>query len=126
MVAGIELLPRKHGTLSSIPEGSDCSPMESTGLDPWVPDGLWLCGPYSWRLVQGFGLAHPSRHQGGCTKEVATGSGGGGGVYPVFSRLFPLTGRDTEWTVTGTIGPNSSGIILMPSSPTTTSGLLRS
>ena len=59
-------------------------------------------------------------------KRLLLDQGVGVGFTPLFSRLFPLTGRDTEWTVTGTIGPNSSGIILMPSSPTTTSGLLRS
>ncbi|XP_036729201.1 protein Mpv17 isoform X4 [Balaenoptera musculus] len=52
----------------------------SAGTQDWPdPDhglpGLWLCGPCSRRLVQGFGPPHPWHHQGGCTKEDAVGSG---------------------------------------------------
>ncbi|XP_060165158.1 protein Mpv17 isoform X2 [Globicephala melas] len=84
----------------------------SAGTQDWPdPDhglrGLWLCGPCSRRLVQGFGPAHPWHHQGGCTKEDAVGSGG---LCPMFSGLFPLTGRDTQWTVSpGQLGQTPAG-----------------
>uniref|UniRef100_A0A8C4LUW6 Mitochondrial inner membrane protein MPV17 n=1 Tax=Equus asinus asinus TaxID=83772 RepID=A0A8C4LUW6_EQUAS len=62
---------------------------------PWKVQVL-TAGPCSRRLVQGFGPAHPWYHQSGCTKEDAVGSGG---LCPVFSRLFPPTGRSSQWIV---------------------------
>lgn len=137
-VGGLELAPRKHGTLAGIPASPDCSPVESTGPDSWVPDGpgrhyltaaggearsagtpdwpdldhglsgLWLCGPCSRRLVQDFRPAHPWHLQGGCTEEDVVGSGG---LCPMFSRLFPPTDRDTQWTVSpGQLGQTPAGL----------------
>uniref|UniRef100_A0A7N5K0K7 Mitochondrial inner membrane protein MPV17 n=1 Tax=Ailuropoda melanoleuca TaxID=9646 RepID=A0A7N5K0K7_AILME len=70
----------------------------SAGTPDWPdPDhglpGLWLCGPRSRRLVQGSGPPPPPHHQGRRAKEDAVGPGV---LRPMFSRLFPPTGRSTQ------------------------------